>query len=183
MRPTRSATRSRRATGSSSPVFLAIRRVARKEASIFARGFGQGLRKSIVVTKYGRPTRMPVLDVIANRLLEFLTRRLRGDPPTEKEVRNAIERATVGATQIEILLSESVVAEDQDRVLTLPSAERLAKSGEAGSRRCSNQSTRVGRAFFIRRAGSRFMFRAISATVLNRIAVALGIDVADLMKR
>ena len=30
----------------------------------------QGLRKSIVVTKNGRPTRMPVLDVIANRLLE-----------------------------------------------------------------------------------------------------------------
>jgi predicted nucleotidyltransferase len=35
-------------------------------------------------------------------------------------VRNAIERATVGATRIEILLSESVVAEGQDRVLTLP---------------------------------------------------------------
>jgi site-specific DNA recombinase len=48
------------------------------------------------------------------------TRRLRGDPPTEKDVRNAIERATVGATRIEILLSESVVAEGQDRVLTLP---------------------------------------------------------------
>ena len=30
----------------------------------------QGLRKSIVVTKNGRPTRMPVLDVIADRLLE-----------------------------------------------------------------------------------------------------------------
>ena len=30
----------------------------------------QGLRKSIVVNKNGRPTRMPVLDVIANRLLE-----------------------------------------------------------------------------------------------------------------
>ena len=42
-----------------------------------------------------------------------LTRRLRGDPPTEKDVRNAIERATVGATRIEILLSESV-AEGQD---------------------------------------------------------------------
>ena len=35
-------------------------------------------------------------------------------------MRNAIERATVGATQIEILLSESVVAEGQDRALTLP---------------------------------------------------------------
>ena len=32
-------------------------------------------------------------------------------PPTEKDVRNAIERVTVGATRIEILLSESVVAE------------------------------------------------------------------------
>ena len=49
-----------------------------------------------------------------------LTRRLRGDPPTEKDVRNAINRATVGATRIEVLLSESVVAEGQDRVLTLP---------------------------------------------------------------
>ena len=47
-------------------------------------------------------------------------RGLRGDPPTEKDVRNAIERATVGATRIEILLSESVVAEGQDRILTLP---------------------------------------------------------------
>ena len=47
-----------------------------------------------------------------------MTCRLRGDPPTEKDVRNAIERATVGATRIEILLSESVVAEGQDRVLT-----------------------------------------------------------------
>ena len=35
-------------------------------------------------------------------------------------MRNAIERATVGATQIEILLSELVVAEGQDRALTLP---------------------------------------------------------------
>ena len=49
-----------------------------------------------------------------------LTRRLRRDPPTENDVRNAIERATVGATRIEIVLSESVIAEGQDRVLTLP---------------------------------------------------------------
>jgi len=47
------------------------------------------------------------------------TRRLRWDPPTEK-VRNAIERATASATRIEILLNESVVAEGQYRVLTLP---------------------------------------------------------------
>ena len=48
------------------------------------------------------------------------TRRLRRDPPTENDVRNAIERATVSATRIEIVLSESVVADGQDRVLTLP---------------------------------------------------------------
>jgi len=48
------------------------------------------------------------------------TRRLRQDPPTENDVRNAIERATVSATRIEILLNESVVAEGLDRVLTLP---------------------------------------------------------------
>ena len=48
------------------------------------------------------------------------TRRLRRDPPTEDDVRNAIERATVSAKRIEIVLSESIVAEGQDRVLTLP---------------------------------------------------------------
>ena len=48
------------------------------------------------------------------------TRRLRRNKPTENDVRNAIERATVSATRIEILLSESVVAEGQDRALTLP---------------------------------------------------------------
>jgi len=45
---------------------------------------------------------------------------LRRDPPTEDDVRNAIERATVSAKRIEIVLSESIVAEGQDRVLTLP---------------------------------------------------------------
>ena len=39
------------------------------------------------------------------------TRRLRRDPPTEDDVRNAIERATVSAKRIEIVLSESIVAE------------------------------------------------------------------------
>ena len=34
------------------------------------------------------------------------TRRLRRDPPTEDDVRNAIERATVSAKRIEIVLSE-----------------------------------------------------------------------------
>ena len=48
------------------------------------------------------------------------TCRLRQDPPTEKDVRNAIERTTVSATRIEIVLNESVVAEGQDRVFTLP---------------------------------------------------------------
>ncbi len=48
------------------------------------------------------------------------TRGLRRDPPTEDDVRNAIERATVSAKRIEIVLSESIVAEGQDRVLTLP---------------------------------------------------------------
>jgi len=46
--------------------------------------------------------------------------RLRTDPPNQKEVRNAIERVTIGATRIEILLNESVVAEGLDRALTLP---------------------------------------------------------------
>ncbi len=53
------------------------------------------------------------------------TRRLRQDPPTEKEVRNAIERTMVSATRIEILLSESVVAEGQDRVLPPAKARAL----------------------------------------------------------
>ena len=42
-------------------------------------------------------------------------RRLPTDPPNQKDVRNAIERVTVGATRIEILLNESVVAEGLDR--------------------------------------------------------------------
>jgi hypothetical protein len=35
-------------------------------------------------------------------------------------VRNAIERVTVSATQIEIVLSQSIVSEGQGRLLTLP---------------------------------------------------------------
>ena len=42
------------------------------------------------------------------------------DRPTENDVRNAIDRVTVSATQIEIVLSESIVSEGQDRLLTLP---------------------------------------------------------------
>jgi hypothetical protein len=40
--------------------------------------------------------------------------------PSENDVRNAIDRATVSATLIEIVLAESIVVEGQDRVLTLP---------------------------------------------------------------
>jgi hypothetical protein len=40
--------------------------------------------------------------------------------PSENDVRNAIDRATVRATGIEIVLAESIVVEGQDRVLTLP---------------------------------------------------------------
>ena len=48
------------------------------------------------------------------------TRGLRRDPATEDDIRNAIERATVSAKRIEIVLSESIVAEGQDRVLAIP---------------------------------------------------------------
>jgi len=44
----------------------------------------------------------------------------RRDLPSENDVRNAIERATVSATRIEIALIESLVVEGRDRVLTLP---------------------------------------------------------------
>lgn len=83
--------RNKKPPRSSSPVFLAIRRAARKEASIFARGFGRGLRKSIVVTKNGRPTRMPVLDVIANRLLESS---MKGDLKAIQRVDQSDQEAT-----------------------------------------------------------------------------------------
>ena len=45
-------------------------------------------------------------------------------PPIDQlignDVRNAIERVTVGATRIEIVLNESIVSEGRDRLLTLP---------------------------------------------------------------
>jgi DNA invertase Pin-like site-specific DNA recombinase len=47
-------------------------------------------------------------------------RDLRRAKPIETTVRAAVERVTVGATRIEIVLSEPVVTEGQDRVLTLP---------------------------------------------------------------
>jgi hypothetical protein len=42
------------------------------------------------------------------------------DTPLGKNIRNAIERVTVSATRIEIVLCESIVGEGQDRLLTLP---------------------------------------------------------------
>jgi hypothetical protein len=63
-----------------------------------------------------------------------LTRRLRGDPPTEKDVRNPIERATVGAARIEIVLSESVVAEGHSTKSLRSSPLRGGVSREAGSK-------------------------------------------------
>jgi hypothetical protein len=40
--------------------------------------------------------------------------------PSENDVRNPVDRATVSATRIEIVLAESIVVDGQDRVLTLP---------------------------------------------------------------
>lgn len=45
---------------------------------------------------------------------------MRRDLPSENDVRNAIDRATVSATRIEIILNESIIVEGRDRVLTLP---------------------------------------------------------------
>ena len=45
---------------------------------------------------------------------------MRRDLPSENDVRNAIDRATVSATRIEIVLNELIIVEGQDRVLTLP---------------------------------------------------------------
>ena len=79
-------------------------------------------------------------------------RRLRGDAPTEKDTRDAIERAMVSATRIEILLSDSVVAEGQDRMLTLPWArpssrrrrEIIHRVGEAQPLRATRSKAREG---------------------------------------
>jgi site-specific DNA recombinase len=46
--------------------------------------------------------------------------RMRRYLPSENDGRNAIDRATVSATRIEIILNESIIVEGQDRVLTLP---------------------------------------------------------------
>jgi len=56
------------------------------------------------------------------------TRRPPKQPPTESEVRNAIERVMVSATRIEIVLSDAILDEGEDRLLTLawikPSSRR-----------------------------------------------------------
>ena len=46
--------------------------------------------------------------------------RMRRNLPSENDLRNAIDRATISATRIEIVLAELIVVEGQDRVLTLP---------------------------------------------------------------
>jgi site-specific DNA recombinase len=56
---------------------------------------------------------------VASALCEQ-TRRPPTDPPTGNNVQSAIERVMVSAARIEIVLSESVVGEGQDRLLTLP---------------------------------------------------------------
>jgi hypothetical protein len=53
--------------------------------------------------------------------------RMRRDLLSENDVRNAIDRATVSATRIEIVLAESIVVNGQDRVLTPPWARASSR--------------------------------------------------------
>ena len=53
-------------------------------------------------------------------IMQHESARMRRCLPSENDVRNAIDRATVSATRIEIVPAESIVVEGQDRVLTLP---------------------------------------------------------------
>ena len=87
----------------------------------------QGLRKSIVVTKNGRPTRMPVLEVIANRLLESS---MKGDLKAIQWVDQSDQEATANEM---VKYSE---AED----IGLPNKEALRLLGE---RKTSSQRTSV----------------------------------------
>jgi site-specific DNA recombinase len=57
------------------------------------------------------------------------TLRPRTNSPTENEVRNAIERVTVSAARIAIVLSESIVNEGQDRLVTLPWGRTSSRRG------------------------------------------------------
>src|SRR5271165_3294309 len=86
-------------------------------ASCYAIGAHLAVQASTIVHRHINHGVLGGSQAIAQR---EQTRRLRRDPPTENDMRNAIERATVSATRIEIVLSESIVAEEQDRVLTLP---------------------------------------------------------------
>jgi site-specific DNA recombinase len=52
--------------------------------------------------------------------IAYESARMRRYLACENDVRNAIDRATVSATRIEIVLAESIVVNGQDRVLTLP---------------------------------------------------------------
>ena len=99
------------------------------------------------------------------------TRRLRGDPPTEKDVRNAIERATVGATRIEIVLSESVVAEGQDRVLTLPRTWTLRAVAARSSRAWAKRSNPCEQCERRREMVSLPRLRALGVAVLAEAAM------------
>ena len=75
----------------------------------------QGLRKSIVVAKNGRPTRMPVLDVIANRLLESS---MKGDLKAIQWVDQSDQEATANE------MAKHGEAED----IGLPNKEALGKT-------------------------------------------------------
>jgi hypothetical protein len=108
------------------------------------------------------------------------TRCLRQDPPTEKDVRNAIERATVSATRIEIVLNESVVAEGQDRVLTLPwtrtssrrRREIIQAVGEAQQPlRAMRTKAREGFSKAFRELGSGGRTHLIDATAIHSLQI------------
>ena len=140
--------------GQFKPSFSGNPKGCRKEASIFARGFGQGLRKGIVVTKNGRPTRMPVLDVIADRLLELS---MKGNLKAIQWVDQSDQEATANE------MAKHGEAED----IGLPNKETLRLLGE---RKTSSQRTS---------SASVIPFRA-SANELSMTARNYGKDIPEL---
>ena len=114
----------------------------------------QGLRKSIVVTKNGRPTRMPVLDVIANRLLESS---MKGDLKAIQWVGQSDQEATANE------MAKHGEAED----IGLPNKEALRLLGE---RKTSSQRTS---------SATVIPFRA-SANELSMTARNYGKDIPEL---